>query len=390
MYWYTNRYSSSRADDPQSGGSVDDSRRRDSRRRGRGGRTLALLIAAVVGFAGFLGYRGELPRWSFADDATASSLVGPSLPPLDVDLVSKVAEPALVNITAGIRPYGLGAAGSGIVLSAEGEVLTSHHVIKGADTVTVSDVGTGATYTATVAGYDSAADIALLELAGADGLPVARIGSSAPLHLGDDVLAIGNAGGTGSPTAVGGPITNLDSTIVARNAADLSRKSLHGMIEVAAAVAAGQSGGALVDRYGAVIGVVTAASGDVAKAMGKGPNGYAVPIDTAMNVVRQIRSGTPTDTVHIGPTATLGILTSDAQPAGARIDVAVYGLPAYTAGLADGEIITALDDRPVTTSQMLKAALNAHKPDDVVRLGISDPTGGHRTVSVTLTVGPPN
>ncbi|MGW5111510.1 S1C family serine protease [Nocardia sp. NPDC004123] len=359
-------------------------------RPGRGGRTLALVVAAVLGITGFLGYRGELPRWPFRDDAATAELAGPSLPPLDVDLVSRVAEPALVNITAGIRPYGLGAAGSGIVLTAEGEVLTSHHVIKGADTVTVSDVGTGATYTATVAGYDSGADIAVLDLNGAGGLPVAHIGNSAPLHLGDAVLAIGNAGGTGSPTAVGGPITNLDSAIVARNAADLSRKSLHGMIEVAAAVAAGQSGGALVDRYGSVIGVITAASGDMQKATGKGPNGYAVPIDTAMNVVRQIRSGTPTDSVHIGPTATLGILTSDAQPAGARIDVSIYGLPAYEAGLTDGEVITALDDRAITSSQMLKAALNAHRPDDVVRLEVSDPNGGHRTVNVTLTVGPPN
>ncbi|MGW4245926.1 S1C family serine protease [Nocardia sp. NPDC004722] len=362
----------------------------DGRRRGRGGRWLALFLAAIVGLTGFLCYRGELPRWPFDEDATTASLVGPSLPPLDVDLVSRVAEPALVNITAGIRPYGLGAAGSGIVLTGGGEVLTSHHVIKGADTVTVSDVGTGVSYTATVAGYDSNADIALLDLTGADGLPAARIGSSAMLHLGDAVLAIGNAGGTGSPTAVGGPITNLDSAIVARNAADLSRKSLHGMIEVAAAVAAGQSGGALVDRFGAVIGVITAASGDASKALGKGPNGYAVPIDTAMNVVRQIRSGTPTDTVHIGPTATLGILTSDAQPTGAHVDVAIYGLPAYAAGIADGETITALDDRPITSSQMLKAALNAHKPDDVVRLEVSDADGGHRTVSVTLTVGPPN
>lgn len=360
------------------------------RRPGRGGRALALVVAAVLGITGFLGCRDELPRWPFRDDATTAELAGPSLPPLDVDLVSRVAEPALVNITAGIRPYGLGAAGSGIVLTAEGEVLTSHHVIKGADTVTVSDVGTGATYTATVAGYDSGADIAVLDLNGAGGLPVAHIGNSAPLHLGDAVLAIGNAGGTGSPTAVGGPITNLDSAIVARNAADLSRKSLHGMIEVAAAVAAGQSGGALVDRYGSVVGVITAASGDMQKATGKGPNGYAVPIDTAMNVVRQIRSGTPTDTVHIGPTATLGILTSDAQPAGARIDVSIYGLPAYEAGLTDGEVITALDDRPITSSQMLKAALNAHRPDDVVRLEVSEPNGGHRTVNVTLTVGPPN
>ncbi|MFI1918916.1 S1C family serine protease [Nocardia sp. NPDC020380] len=371
----------------------DDTRRATptgGRRSGWGGKFLAFLFVIVLGVTGFLGYRGDLPRLSFGPDETTASLVGPALPPLDTTLVSHLAEPALVNVTAGIRPYGLGAAGSGIVLTADGEILTSQHVIKGADTVTVSDIGTGATYQATVAGYDSGADIALLELTGAHRLPVARIGSSAPLQLGDQVLAIGNAGGTGSPTAVGGSITNLDSSIVARNEADLSRKSLHDMIEVAAAVAAGQSGGALVDRYGAVIGVITAASGDLQKAIGRGPTGYAVPIDTAMNVVRQIRSGTPTDTVHIGPTATLGIMTSDAQPTGARIDIAIYGLPAYTAGLSEGEVITALDGRPITSSQMLKAALNAHKPDDVVRLDISDPADGRKTVNVTLTVGPPN
>lgn len=246
----------------------DDPRRTNS---AGGGRLLALIFAAILGITAFLGYHGDLARWPFHRDPPTASLLGPPLPPLDNALVSRLVDPVLANITAGIRPYGLGAAGSGIVLTADGQVLTSHHVIKGADTVTVSDIGTGAVYPATVLGYDSAADIALIELTGADGLPVARIGSSAGLRLGDQLLAIGNAGGTGSPTAVGGAVTDLDSTIVARNAADLSRKSLHGLIAVAAAVAAGQSGGALVDRYGAVVGVVTAASGDLQKAMGQGP-----------------------------------------------------------------------------------------------------------------------
>ncbi|MRH87183.1 PDZ domain-containing protein [Nocardia sp. SYP-A9097] len=354
------------------------------------GRLPALICAAILGITAFLGYHGDLARWPFQQDPPTATLLGPPLPPLDTELVSHLVDPVLVNITASIRPYGLGAAGSGIVLTADGQVLTSHHVVKGADTVTVSDIGTGAVYPATVLGYDSSADIALIELTGADGLPIARIGNSSGLRLGDQLLAIGNAGGTGSPTSVGGPITNLDSTIVARNSADLSRKALHGLIEVAAAVAAGQSGGALVDRYGAVVGVVTAASGDLQKSLGRGPEGYAVPIDTAMHVVRQIRSGTPTDTVHIGPTATLGILTSDAQPAGARIDVAVYGQPAFAAGLTEGEVITAIDGRVIVGTQTLKAALNFRKPDDVVRLDLTEPDGGQRTVSVTLMVGPPN
>ncbi|MGV9410299.1 S1C family serine protease [Nocardia sp. NPDC003693] len=355
-----------------------------------GGRALALLLAAILGFTAFLGYNGGFTHWPLRADSVTATLLGPPLPPLDAEHVSNIVEPALVNITAGLRPYGLGAAGSGIVLTAEGQVLTSHHVIKGADTVTVADIGNGAVYPAVVLGYDSGSDIALLELSGASGLPVARLGSSAGVRVGDELLAIGNAGGTGSPTAVGGPVTGLDSAIVARNSADLSRKSLHGLIEVAAEVSAGQSGGALVDRHGAVVGVVTAASGEVRKALGQA-NGYAVPIDAAMAIVRQIRSGTPTDTVHVGPTATLGIITSDARgTAGAQIDVAVYGLPAYAAGLTEGEIITAVDGQPVGGTRDLKAALNLRKPEDTVRLDLVAPGGGTRTVSVKLTAGPPN
>ncbi|NNH74781.1 PDZ domain-containing protein [Nocardia uniformis] len=353
------------------------------------GRLLAAVFAAALAITALFGYHGELPRWTFNSDPPTYSLLGPPLPPLDANLVSHVVEPALVNINANMRPFGLAAAGSGIILTAEGQVLTSHHVIKGADSVSVTDIGTGAVYPATVLGYDSGSDIALLELTGAGALPTARIGTSAPLRLGDEVLAIGNAGGTGSPTAVGGAVTGLDSTIVARNSSDLSRKSLRGMIEVAAPVAAGQSGGALVDRYGAVVGVVTAASGDVRKALGDGPNGYAVPIDTAMGVVHQIRSGTPTDTVHVGPTATLGILTSDDRSGGARIDVTLYGTPAHTAGLVDGEVIIALDGGPIGTAQALRAALNLRKPGDVVRLDVTGPHG-QRSVDVTLSVGPPN
>ncbi|MBL1075772.1 trypsin-like peptidase domain-containing protein [Nocardia sp. 2] len=361
------------------------------RREGRGGRLLALLFAALLGVTAFLGYNGDLARWSLRDDYLSYTLIAPPLPPLDTALVAGVVEPTLVNINSTVRPFGLGAAGSGIVLTAQGQVLTSHHVIKGAESVTVSDIGTGQTYPARVLGYDSGADIALLELSGADALPAARLGTSSILRLGDEVLAIGNAGGTGSPTAVGGEITGLDNSIVARNSSDLSRKQLRGMIEVAAAVAAGQSGGALVNRYGAVVGVVTAASGEVQKALGKGPNGYAVPIDTAMHIVEQIRSGTPTDTVHIGPTATLGVMTADSQrPAGARIEVTVQGMPAQAAGLLEGEVITAVDGRVIDGVQALKAVLNTRKPDEVVRLDLTEPGGTQRTVSVTLTVGPPN
>lgn len=347
-----------------------------------------VLVMALVGTA-FLGYHGDLPRWALPASRTSSALFGPPLPPMDPTAVAAAVEPELVNINVSIRPSGMGAAGSGIVLSPDGEILTSHHVVKGAETITVGDIGNGSRYPATVLGYDSEADIALLSLTGAAALAVARIGSSAGVRIGDQVLAIGNAGGTGSPTATPGTVTALDASIVARDAADLTRKALIGMIEVAAPVVSGQSGGALVDRAGAVIGVVTAASGELSRSEGRA-SGYAVPIDRALAVVRQIRAGVPTDTVHVGPTATLGVLTSDAKPTGARVDVAVYGMPAFAAGVDSGEVIVAVDGRPIGSAQNLKAALNVRKPDDVVHLELLAPDGSHRQVAVTLASGPPN
>nr|WP_040751256.1 trypsin-like peptidase domain-containing protein [Nocardia transvalensis] len=363
----------------------DDTRAGD--RPGRGGRTLVVLVSVVVAVVALFGFRGGLPHWAVGEPT--ATLLGPPLPPMDPAAVASTIEPHLANVNVALRPAGTSAAGSGIVLTADGEVLTSHHVVKGADSITVGDIGTGGQYSATVLGYDSDADIALLALSRAGGLPVARIGSSGALRIGDEVLAVGNAGGTGSPTATPGTVTGLDSSIVARNSADYSRKELTGMVEIAAPVTSGQSGGALADRYGAVVGVITAATGDVSKAAGRA-SGYAVPIDRAMGVVRQIRSGTATETVHVGPTATLGVITQDAKPSGARIESALYGTPAYAAGLSEGEVITGIDGREIGSVRALKAALNLRKPNDSVHLDVLDADGSQRSVVVVLAPGPPN
>ncbi|MGQ4596979.1 trypsin-like peptidase domain-containing protein [Nocardia sp. R6R-6] len=372
---------------------MDDRRQQITARRGSAsGRALVMVVAFVLTVAAFLGYRGELTARNYPDPVGTAASVRPApLEPMDPAFVAAAVRPALVNINTSTKVSGPGAAGSGIVLTADGEVLTSHHVVMGADSVTVTDVGNGKAYDAVVLGYDSGADIALLDLPAAD-LPTAAIGSSAGLRLRQPVLAIGNAGGTGgTPTAVHGPLTNLDSDIVAVNVADLSRKALSGMLEVAAEVTAGESGGALVDRNASVVGVIAAASGDPEHAQGRPPNGYAVPIDAAMRVVQQIRSGTPTDTVHIGPTATLGVLISNALPTGtgARVDVAIYGMPAHAAGLSAGDVITSVDDRAVTSVQSLRVALNTRKPNDTVQVGVSGAHGVH-TIPVVLSAGPPN
>lgn len=379
-------------------------------RRGGGGTTAVLLVVALV-VAGFLGFDGG---WRFPDsDTTTATITELPAPPLDQAAVAAAVNPAMVHLTTRTRAFGQVTAGSGIVLTADGQVLTSHHVIKGAEEVSAVSVATGAQFEATVLGYDSTADIALLSLAGAEGLPTARLGRSAQLRVRDEVLALGNAGGVGgTPTATPGRITALDSTVVALDAADFSRKALRGMVEIQAPVSSGQSGGALADRQAAVVGVVTASSGaggpepaPLAPAPGEssvpsastspapvepaGAGGYAVPIDTAMRVVEQIRSGIPGETVHIGPTATLGVLTSDAPPGGARVDIAVYGLPAYTAGIRDGETIVALDDRPVDSSLALRTAIDRRHPHETVRLRVVGTDGVDRVVGVELGLGTP-
>ncbi|MFD3592716.1 S1C family serine protease [Nocardia sp. NPDC058640] len=350
-------------------------------------RLLVTMVVALLGVCAFLGYRGE---FALVEPQFVAQAQAPVLVPMDPVVVADQVEAALVNIDVETAGFGGGAAGSGIVLTADGQILTSHHVIKGADELRVTDIANGLVYEATVLGYDSGADIALLSLAGASGLPVARLGTSADLRITQDVLAIGDAGGDGGePTAVTGPITDLNATIVAMNSADLTRKALNGMVEVAAPVMGGQSGGALADATGAVIGVITAASGEASRTEGNPPNGYAVPIDTAMRIVTQIRSGTPTDTVHIGPTATLGVQVIDGRPAGAQVSWAFYGQPAREAGITIGDVITAIDGVSITTAKALSAAINLRKPADPVRLDVTSPDGVTRTVEAVLAQGTP-
>ncbi|HLS79571.1 MAG TPA: trypsin-like peptidase domain-containing protein [Nocardia sp.] len=376
----------------------------------RGGGTTAVLVIVALVVTGFLGFGDGWP-WE-RSGPTVATVTRPPAPPLDQAAVAAALTPAMVHITTRTRALGQGAAGSGIVLTPDGQVLTSHHVIKGAEEVSVVSVATGEQYQATVLGYDSGADIALLSLIGARELPVARLGSSAGLRVRDEVLALGNAGGAGGiPTATPGRITALDSTIVALNAADFSRKALRGMVEIEAPVSSGQSGGALADWQATVVGVVTASAGQAepdptpaAPAVSASPRagarptpspkpragGYAVPIDTAMKVVEQIRSGIPSDSVHIGQTATLGVLVSDARPSGARVDVALYGLPAHGAGIRDGDTIVSLDGRAIGSSRALRNAIDRRRPRETVRLGVLGADGVERIVSVELALGTPN
>lgn len=198
-------------------------------------------------------------------------------------LAAKVG-PALVNIN--VRLQNARAAGTGIVLSSSGEVLTNNHVISGATSISVTDVGNGRTYPAQVVGRDRGHDIAVLQLQGASGLQTASIGDSSTVAVGDEIAAIGNAGGRGgTPSIAAGTVSALDQTITVRDDTTGSAQQLTGLIHVTAPLQPGYSGGPLVNTAGQVIGVNTAAS---TGSRSSGGDGFAIPINDAIAISKTV------------------------------------------------------------------------------------------------------
>jgi S1-C subfamily serine protease len=326
----------------------------------------------------------------------------PGAPSNISDIVSK-ADDAVVDINVTFDYQQASGAGTGIVLTATGEVLTNNHVIDGATDISVTDVGNGKTYDATVIGYDKTHDIALLQLTGASGLATATLGNSSTVRAGDGVVGIGNAGGVGgTPSAAGGSVTALNRSISVSDEMYGTTSTLTGLIQVNAAIQSGDSGGPLVTADGSVIGVDTAASAGPSRLTG-GSEGYAIPINTAMSIVKQIRSGTGTDTVHVGATAALGVLVSTGDQStggtragsgtgsstvGAVVDGVVDGGAGAKAGLTAGDVITSLDGHAVRSSTDLSEQMSGHRPGDTVTLGWTDASGRPHTASITLGTGP--
>jgi len=174
---------------------------------------------------------------------------------------------------------------------------------------------------------------------------------------------------------------------------------LGGLIEVNAAIQSGDSGGPLVNADGAVIGMNTAAS--TRPSRDGSSDGYAIPIDDALSIVKVIESGTGNSTIHVGPTAALGVLISTAnqsnngQPElggsgteGALVAGVVAGGPAANAGLAEGDIITSLGGHKVASSDRLSALMSGYRPGQSVKIGWTDADGQTHTSTITLGTGP--
>jgi S1-C subfamily serine protease len=333
------------------------------------------------------------PRWSMwllslmtavgLGLGTAPAHASPSMPPLPRDALAAIGQvgPAIVDIDAKLGYQSAVGAGTGIVISPS-VVLTNNHVVAGATDLTARSIGNGQTFPATVIGFDRNHDIAVLQLAGG-GLQPANIGNSDTVTVGEPIVSLGNAGGVGgTPSAVDGRVAALNQTVSASDALTGSTETLNGLIQVDAGIRPGDSGGPTVNAANQVIGMNTAASENYH--LGRG-QGFAIPINEAMAIAGQIQGRGGSPTVHIGPTAFLGVGVNDANAgAGAVVRQVIPTGPAAGAGLTPGDVITSVNGQPVNSATALTNILDQHHPGENVTVGLES-----RTVNVTLADGPP-
>ena len=305
----------------------------------------------------------------FAATAAITTSTPALAAPADLTAAANQAEPGVARIDTTINYQRAIGAGTGIVLDSGGAVLTNFHVVQGADNITAT-VG-GRPFQADLVGYDRNRDIAVIQLRGAGGLPPALLGDSSQLAVGDPVVALGNARGSGSPlTREAGEVVGFGRTINAKDELTGSSEQATGLIEFAAPVRAGDSGGPVINGASQVVGVTTAAT--VNFRMDPGGSGFAIPINDALATANQIRSRNPTDTVHIGPPTLLGVGVngrnqSDSLPGVILFEV-LRGGPAEQAGLHDGDVLLSIDGVQLNSANALTDVLDRHYPGDVIDL----------------------
>jgi S1-C subfamily serine protease len=275
------------------------------------------------------------------------------------------------------------AAGTGMIVSANGEVMTNNHVIRGATSFKVFDVTGHHTYSASVVGYSVTKDVAVLQLSHATGLHTIRVNRSAPVRIGQPVVARGNAQGRGGdPKPARGRIIALHRQIVAKDDSGDS-ETLTNLIATNAPVEPGDSGGPLENARNQAIGMVTAGSTTAAV-----HRGFAIPIRAALNVASLIVNGKSSATVHVGPTAFLGVVLQDVS-GGAQISQVVPGKAADTAGLVAGDVITSLNGTGISSSADIRRTVLLLVPGRPVSIAWTDASGDPQTGTITPTAGPP-
>ncbi len=372
-------------------------------------RRLAMTASvAAVGLAVGAGAVYAMEGTSIAAMTSASTALSTS------QIASRV-DPGLVDIVSTLGYQSAEAAGTGMVVTSSGEVLTNNHVIDGATSIKVTDIGNGRTYTATVVGYNKTDDVAVLQLQGASGLSTASFGNSSDVTAGDKVVALGNAGGKGgTPSVAAGRVTALNQAITASDEGSGNSENLTGMIETNANIQPGDSGGSLVNAEGQIIGMDTAASSssEMSSPFGSSPSGqssssssaqsqtqaFAIPINRALSIASEIEAGSASSTVHIGATGFLGVEVGSSgnsfmpggeqDSSGVTVAGTLPGSPAAQAGLSEGDVIDSINGHAVSSSSDIQSAIGQDHPGDQVSVAWTDQSGQTHTSTMTLANGP--
>jgi S1-C subfamily serine protease len=328
-----------------------------------------------------------------AAPAPAAPIPAPRAP-LDQSVLLSQVVPGLVDINTTLSYQGAVGAGTGILLSPDGEVLTNNHVIEGATDITAVSLANSRTYPVDVIGFDRASDIALVRLRGATGLPTAILGTSSTLAVGDPIAAIGNSNGSSAPPSYApGTVTEIGASVRASDESGGGARELYDLIRVAAEIRPGDSGGPLVNSAGQVVGVNVAATLTYRMGGVTGGEGFAIPIDRALGIANQIRSGVISDSIHLGDTAFIGVGIADSSPmsrgpAGAVVRQVLPGTPAGQIGLFSGDVITAVDGIPINSAEDLSNVMDQRRPGDIIMLTWIDRAGIPRSAPLVLAKGP--
>lgn len=285
------------------------------------------------------------------------------------------------------------AAGTGMVLSADGYVLTNYHVVESSTAIKVTLASSSKSYSATVVGHDATNDVALLKLSGASGLSTVSFDNDG-VKLGEKVTAVGNSQGQGYLSAAGGSITSTSATVtVSSELASSGSETLKDVYQTDAQAVPGDSGGPMFDAEDEVVGITTAGEQSDSGTTGQTSTvaSWAIPISRALSIVDEIEAGNESGTVQIGPKAYLGVTVQSARGGGLVIAQVVNGGPADQAGLSVGDAVTAINGNQLTSQSDLSEALDQLQPGNKASLTVIDPTTGDAsTVVVTLGSSPIN
>jgi S1-C subfamily serine protease len=358
--------------------------------------------------------------------------------------VQSAVEPGLVVISSDLQYEGDAAAATGMIISSSGLVLTNNHVIDGTTGLTATVVSTGQRFKAQWLGYDKSGDIAVVQLVGAHNMRTVPIGNSGSVKVGNGVVAMGNADGTGRISTVTGSITGLNRSITASDDGTNESENLTGMIQTDARIIPGDSGGPISNVSGQVIGMDTAASSNTV-GFAQQDVGFAIPINRAMSVAQDIISGKSSSVVRVGTTGFLGVIvtpgangqqstvtspsqqrqnqekndnqqsggfggtlppasgtcvTND-QNAGIPSQIApvssgtlvlgvLCGTPASTAGMTPGDVVTNVNGHAVSSPASLVGVLSGLHKGQTVRVTWVTPSDKTQTQSMALAAAPPD